>query len=177
MSSDNIKLQISTPTEPIPAGRGFYQKEEEGLFVQVGQFSSPCRFFSYIESDSFRMDIDKNGKLIFMELVIPRKLWLEDETLKAPEIIEAADIRWMDFRKAIASPKFITNISRNILRIKFQENGTALNYYLGENIVAEVNTNKELTSIWITDIIDDVAGKGISKFRKNNRISKSYFIS
>ena len=176
MSLEKIKLQISTPTEPIPAGRGFYQLEDDCLFVQIGQFISKRSFFSYLEADKIHFDIDKTGKLIFFELEIPRRQWEKVKSLKNPKIIEPADIRWLDFRQQIVSPVLYTDKLQSKLKIQFQENGSSYNYYLGKSIIAEVNKHNELTAIWITDIIDDFAGREIRSFRRNNRLSKSYFI-
>ncbi|MFC1475124.1 hypothetical protein ACFLQG_00615 [Candidatus Zixiibacteriota bacterium] len=176
MPLEKIKLQISTPTEPIPAGRGFYQLEDDCLFVQIGQFISKRSFFSYLEADKIHFDIDKTGKLIFFELEIPRRHWEKVESLISPEIIEPADIRWLDFRKGIDLPTLITDKSQSKLKIQFQENGTSYNYYLGETIIAEVNKQNELTAIWVNNISDDFAGQEIRSFRKKNRLSKSYFI-
>ncbi len=44
MSLSEIQLRIDTPTGPTKAGRGFYQLDEESLFVQIGQFTESKHF-------------------------------------------------------------------------------------------------------------------------------------
>ena len=65
---EKINLKIETPAGPIPSGRGFYQLDEEILFVQIGLFLNSRKFFSYLETDNLLLDIDRNGRLIFIEL-------------------------------------------------------------------------------------------------------------
>ncbi len=175
MALERIKLSISTPTEPILPGRGFYQVEEDALHVQVGPFSKHRRFFSWIESKCVRLDIDRQGRLIFLELAIPRRHWQTDPALTPPDICEPADVRWLDFRDTFAEPTWIANPQRDLVKISFKENGTPLNYHLADSLIVQVDRNHDLTSIWISDIITDRGGKKIRVFRKKSRHNKSYY--
>lgn len=176
MTIDSIKLSISTPTEPILPGRGFYQLDEEVLFVQVGLFSKHKKFFSYLESENIHFDFDRTGHLIFMEINVPKRSWQIVHKLDVPEVVEPADIRWLDFRGYINEPEIITNRDKTLLLLKFKENNFPLHFSLASSIVAQTNKNKELSAIIITDIYDDMAGKEISSFRKNSRLQKSYLV-
>jgi len=174
MTGDSISLSISTPSEPIAPGRGFYQLEEESLFVQVGQFVAQRRFFSYLDSDGIRLDFDRLGRLIFIEIDVSRRLWPVDPDLDPPEIIEPADIRWLHFREAVPIPKLATNQRRTLVKLAFRPVEEPLNYYLAQSVIAQADCNSRLAALWITNITDDIAGQEIGAFRKGIRVAESY---
>ena len=159
MILENILLKISTPTEPIRPGRGFYQLEEDILFVQVGQYSDRQKFFSYLESDNIRFDFDRHGRLIFVEVGCSKRSWENGIDLTPPKIVEPADIRFLDFRQKITLPRFITNDNKSILKIEFGNCDELLNYYLAENIIASIDSDSHLQAVWIDKITEDMAGK------------------
>lgn len=172
----DINLKIEPPVGPIPPGRGFYQLDEEILFVQIGLFLNRRKFYSYLETDNLLLDIDSNGRLIFIELDLPRRKWNKLSSLKAPKVVESADIKWFDFRDKIPQPKILSNDNKNILKLEFTENPNPLFYRLAEKIIIEANQLKSLSSIWIVDILNDFAGHEIGAYRKTKRLHNSYFI-
>lgn len=169
MVLDTLKLRISAPTEPILLGRGFYQLEEDSLYVQIGPFSKKRRFFSYLESESVRFDLDREGRLMFIEVAMARRLWKVDPGIKPPRMVEPADIRWLDFRERVEGPVLLTTARRTCLLLRYNSSTSLRSYYLAENVIAQVDKNSELAAIWITDIIDDMAGQEIGAFRKRTR--------
>ncbi len=175
MSLDSITLRISTPTEPLAPGRGFYQLEEDILFVQIGKFSSKHRFYSYIESDNLRLDIDKSGHLIFLEYRIPRRQWTVDENLLAPTALQSTDIRWIDFREKVKDPVVTTNKKRTKVCFSFSNANPDYSFLLAESVFLQVDKDKQLVAIWIDDITDDIAGREIAAFRKKVRGKESFF--
>ena len=114
MAAQAIKLRISTPTEPIPPGRGFYQLEEDSLYVQIGLFSRDRRFFSYLESKNTRLDFDREGRLIFIEVDLPRRQWPVDLQLTRPVVAEAV----RDFFSNERNRKLIERLREAGLRFK-----------------------------------------------------------
>lgn len=174
MAQNNIRLLVSTPTEPIPSGRGFYQQDESTLFVQIGAFSKKQRFFSYLESPHVHFDINRQGKLMFIEISVPRHQWQKKEKLHPPLIVEPADIHWLNFRERIKEPKPLTNVGKTVIELQFDTHQKVLNYYLADSVIAQVDSNNKLTSIWVTDIVDDFAGKKIRAFRKNIHNNRVY---
>ncbi len=175
MSLDSITLRISAPTEPLAPGRGFYQLEEDTLFVQIGEFSSEHKFYSYIESDSLRLDIDKSGHLIFLEHNIPRRQWPVDENFSPPTNLKSADIRWTDFRARVGNPFIVTNKKRTRICFRFNNISAQFSFYLAESVFIQVDKENHLAAIWINDITDDIGGKEIAAFRKKVRGGKSFF--
>ena len=169
MPLDRLKLRISTLTEPILPGQGFYQLEEDTLYVQIGSFSKQRRFFSYLESENVRCDLDREGRLIFVEVGVPRHVWKIDSVIRPPTVIEPADIRWLDFRERVEEPELLTDAEKRCLLLRFANEATLKSYYLAEKVIAQVNEHSELSALWITEIVDDLAGQEIKSFRKKIR--------
>jgi hypothetical protein len=169
MSPRLPRLQISTPSEPIEPGRGFYQLEEEVLYVQVGRFESGKRFYSYLESSNFSMEFDREGHLIFIELNLPRRLWPVDQALNWPTEVEPADIRWLDFRAHIEMPQINTNQERSMIQIMLSDTVSSKVYYLASTVVLLVDSANLPVGMMIRDINDDLAGAEIAAFRKQLR--------
>lgn len=175
MTVDSITLQIETPSGPVSPGRGFYQLEEESLFVQIGLYSDRHRFFSYLESDLVHFDLDREGRLLFLEVDYSRRLWTVVKHLKLPKRAEAADIRWLNFRDTIPKPEILTDTSKQIVKLEFSQPANPLYYYLGEQVIAETDRANNLTAVWIGSIIDDLAGREIKAYRQECRSARPYF--
>lgn len=169
MSPKSPRLQISTPSEPIEPGRGFYQLEEDVLYVQVGEFESGKRFYSYLESSNFSMEFDRDGRLIFIELNLPRRLWPVDESIVWPSSVEPADIRWLDFRAHLDMPQISTNDDRSMVAIRLSDKKSAKAFYLASTVALLVDSENLPVGLMIRDINDDLAGAEIAAFRKQIR--------
>lgn len=170
MTITHPRIRISTPTAPIGHGRGFYQLEEDTLYVQIGSLVPNRKFFSYLESDQLILEFDKSARLIFIEVTVPRRHWEVEKEPEPPDRVELADIRWLDFRQPLAPAKLITNSERNLLNIRMTKPSSGdRNFYLSENVILQVDQNNCACSIWITAISDDLAGHEIAAFRKRLR--------
>lgn len=165
----SLKLRISPPTGSISPGRGFYQLEEDSLYVQIAPFSSSYRFFSYLESENVRFDLDREGRLLFVEVNCPRRHWRVVEEMNRPSQPYEADIRWLSFRSRITNPELITNENRTALVVRFAPAAETNTYRVAESVLLEVSENSTLTAVWITDIIDDLAGQQIAAYRRKFR--------
>ena len=163
---ETISLKINSPTGATLPGRGFYQLEEEALYVPIGSSDPARRFFSYLESRRVRFDIDRLGSLMLIEIDFPRRRWTVDNSLAAPSIAEPADVRWLDFRRQIPDPEFITDPQRNLLLIRFAPSQTWQWYALAENVLIQIDRDNQLTTLLVTTIDDDLAGRQIASFRK-----------
>jgi hypothetical protein len=175
---DNIKVTIHTPAEVLYFSRGFYQVEEDSLYVPIFPGG---RFFSYLDSPQLTLDVDRKGQLLFIQVHMPRRSWTRRKDLKPPSGAEPADIRLLNFRNSLPNSRLDTSADRSILRISFFEEtssgkgGTKRSneiYQVAEDLVFEVTPEKELASIWITSIKHDRAAKGMAAWRK--RLKKEY---
>lgn len=164
--SSSLKVSITTPIQPIPYGCGFYQSEEEVLYVQLGGIFGSQRFFSFIDSPISRFDLDRQGRLLFFELAVPKRKWQIVEEIIIPEKVEPADIRWLNFRKKINEPKLFTDKNHSKLIIKLSDELPEKNYYLSHSIILQVSKTNRASSILITEIVDDIAGQKIAEFRR-----------
>ncbi len=176
MTAATIRLNLLTPTAPLMPGRGFYQLEEESLFVQVGAFSKKHRFFSFLESGDIRFDFDKEGRLIFIEVEMPRRHWQIEPLLSPPRPTGMADIRWLNFRNTIPRPALTTNENKDIVKLSFGLADNLKSYYISESLIVELDSQCRLGRLWITDIANDMAGKEISSYRRQLRAQQSYYL-
>jgi len=162
----SLNLKISTPIQPIPRGLGFYQIEDECLNVQMGGPFESRRFFSYIDSPISHFDLDKQGRLMFCEISVPRRQWKVADNLVQPRIVEPADIRWLTFRKSIDAPELSTNKELSRLLIKLSDETPQFNYYLADSVILQVGGSNCACGILVNEIVDDSAGRKISAFRR-----------
>ncbi len=165
MPLDKINVKIYPLFEKLFKGGGFYQVEESTLHIITSPIKTKNQFFSSLECNNFRIDTDQNGKILFIELHSPKKRWLVTENIKFPRNVNKADIRILDFRRSIANPKLLTNNDNTILKIEWFKEHNVAHYLTASDIVLEVNNNSQLTSIWINNITDDIAGKSLAKLK------------
>ncbi len=164
-----MELAIRAPIGPLPPGRGFYQVEEDRLYVPVGPFDGGHRFFSYIDAQSVRFDLNKDGQLIFIEVLVARHNWPQAPRLPADPGGVAADIRWLDFREAMSEPELLTNHDRTQLLITLVDCPIATSYRLAEGVTLGLDAHSQPSRLWIDGIADDRAGLGIAAYRRMHR--------
>ncbi|MFH1688156.1 MAG: hypothetical protein ABIE70_11635 [bacterium] len=160
------QLEISTPTEPIPPGRGFYQLEEDALYVQIGPCTHERAFFSWLESDELRMEFERRGRLVFLEVALPRRRWTKSGALAFPAPTEMADVRWLDFRQRLEPVALITDNAAALLQIRFAETTPSRSFQIAERVAVQTDQDHRLISLWIDGIVDDLAGQEIAAFRR-----------
>lgn len=168
MPGATLKVVISPLTGPQQPGRGFYQLEEDSLYAPIGAYSQERRFFSSIESETVRLDMDKNGELLFIEISLPRKKWKVDSSLAVPNHSTAAELRWLDFRAEFDSPPVLTNSDRSAVCVKFSAEKPTAAHKLAESVIAETTDKLHVCRLWIVEIVDDVGGREIASFRKQH---------
>jgi len=166
MSVTTLTLRIDAPTGIVLPGRGFYQRDEEVLYVQAGEVSPHRSCFSYLEAETVRFDLDRHGKLMGIEVARPRRRWSVTKGLRIPRIAEPADIRWLDFREEMLQPELLRNAAGDRLLLRFAVSESWRWYLLAENIHIQVDPDNRLTAVLISDIVEDFAGRNISRYRK-----------
>ncbi len=171
LSQPNLK--IDTPTGRLDPGRGFYQLEEDALYVPVGHTEDSDRFFSYLESEHVRFDVAKSGHLMAIEVDFPRRRWIVDSKLTPPTIAEPADVRWLDFRAQMAEPQLLTNDRRTVLLLQFQLSDSCGWFSLAESVLIQSDREDRLTAVMVSAIEDDLAGREIAAFRKSLRVPRT----
>jgi hypothetical protein len=161
-----LKVQVSAPAQQVPYGRGFYQLEEDELFLPVEYPQGKTRFFSFIDSETTSFQLDRDGRLIFIELAVPRRRWKVRENLVMPESARPADIRFLDFRQSFLDPSVFCDHTHENLMIRFSQGPSTHTYYLAENLVAQISCENTLVALWVSDITDDIAGRELAAWRR-----------
>lgn len=174
MSPSKIQLRIDTPTGPVKSGRGFYQLDEESLFVQIGLFTEKKHFFNYLENDWVLFDLDRMGQLIFIEIYKAKRHWIIDNSLTPPADAETADIRWLNFREKLPNTLIKTDKNYEIVKLEFQKNNSPYYFIISESVIVETDHAHSLTAVWITSYEEDTGGQHIKQFRRRQRRAKSY---
>lgn len=172
MGVTTLNVRIDAPTGKLLPGRGFYQRDEETLNVQVGEMAPHRRCFSYLEAETVRLDLDQQGQLMGVEVAQPRRHWKLQKNLRLPRIAEPADVRWLDFRRQIPEPELLRNTAGDRLLLKFMASESWRWYLLAENIHVQIDSDSQLAAILISDIAEDFAGRNISRYRK--RLGRAY---
>jgi len=171
------RLRIVSPAGTIPFGRGFYQLEEEILYLPVEYPGEKPKFFSFIESETVSIQCDNEGRLIFIELTLPRRHWIERADISFPDYAEPADIRFLDFRQKMNNPMISCDRYRQNIHIEFSPLQSVSSFHLAKNLIAEVSADNYLIGIWATDFVDDIAGREISAWRKSIRAAKNQAVA
>ena len=169
MRSDPLAVRITTPVVDSAPGRGFYQLEESALYVPIGTGDKTRHYFSSLESDRVRLDIDRDGRLMFLEIAAARNTWNVIDRIELPVWAEPADVRFLGFRTTIPDPEILTDRSRRKLLLRFSLAPVSRIVSLGDGILMSVNDHGSTTSILVCDIVDDLAGREIARFRTQLR--------
>lgn len=170
MRLTRIRLRLKETPTAFPPGRGFYQVDEDALSVCIGASESDRHFFSYLESDSLRLDINKHGELLFLELNTPRRLWPIEDALQPPVAAERISIRFLDFRATLPEYSIATNATQSLLKITFSNGLAHRKFQIAESLVAQISESNDLIAIWVTEIEDDFAGQKLSAFQQQLRV-------
>jgi hypothetical protein len=166
MTLDRLTIRIDAPSDSLPPGRGFYQLEEDILFVPIGRPPrTKTAFFSFLESEIARLDIDTTGRLLFAEISRSRRLWEVIPDLKAPAGAPYADVRWLDFREQFVEPRILTNQKRDVVCIQFADRPDAKALRLADSVILESDADNVAVRLWVTEIVDDLAGRNIAALR------------
>ncbi len=171
MTVRRLKVTTRTPDAGTPRARGFYQMEEDTLYfpIETGQIRS--RYYSFLDSEFVSLQLDRDGKLIFVEITLPRRRWQVEPNLVHPEQSVAGDIRFLDFRERFDEPEILCDDDRQTVYINFSSRPARVTYRLADNVLVQVDAHDHVTAVWLTGIIDDRAGKKISAWRKALRMN------
>ncbi len=157
------RIVIQTPATEPRFSRGFYQVEEDALYVPL----HPARpFFSYLDSERLSLQTDNRGQLVFLQLMLPRVGWIVHPTLAWPATPLTADIRLLDFREQLPEVQVETSPDRSLVRIFFDTGAQTTAYRLTETLTGEITPDARLTAIWIWGIEDDRAAAKMAAWRK-----------
>ena len=170
--SDDLgpKLLIKTPAEETLFSQGFYQVEEDSLYVPLYPSG---RFFSYLDSPQVSLQTDNSGRLIFIQIHLPRSQWKVRDHLEFPAAPVSADIRLVEFRGNLPPAVIERSPDGTTVRVGFGDPAKALSYQIAESLVCDVTTDARLAAIWIGLIQDDRAAEKMAAWRKELRLAET----
>lgn len=149
----------------IPAiSAAFYQEEEESLSVPIIYDNPRPRFYSALDSESLSLQCDNSGRLIFVQIKKPRRLWIGSHGI-SPVPSPPADIRFLDFRCRIPEPEFMSDAKKRQLLIRFMPVHSSSSYQIGDNVFVYMSAEGELTGMYIDLVNSDRAGKKMSQWK------------
>lgn len=166
MALEAAQLRITAPTGPNIPGRGFYQVEEDRLFVQVGLFVPDRRFFSFLDSARVKLDFDRDARLIFVEVNQPRRQWSTDDKLRIPKRSELADARFLGFRDSLPPTRLVASEDLSTVRLAFSNEPVTRTVQLARNVVLQADEHSCLVALWVGGIVDDSGGRKLAAYRK-----------
>ncbi|PWB75442.1 hypothetical protein C3F09_02285 [candidate division GN15 bacterium] len=164
-----LAVRISTPARESFLSRGFYQLEESSLYVPIGAGDRRRNYFSSLESEHVRFDIDRTGRLMFIEVIAARSTWVVSDNFELPVWAQPADIRFLGFRTSIPDPRILTDETRQRLLLRFSSATPEQYVSLADNVILTVDGRGAITSVIVNDIVDDLAGREIARFRAGLR--------
>jgi len=147
-----------------PANRGFYQVEDDTLYVPIYPSG---KFYSYLDSPHVMLDVDRTGRLIFIQVLAPRRGWRIRPDIKAPAGSVEADIRFRDFRERLPRTAILTDPDRSLVHIRFESIRNPDHYRVADHMVFDLTSRNTLSGIWITAVEDDRAARGMASWRKS----------
>jgi len=159
-----VRLKLITPAENHIHSRGFYQEEEESLYVPLYPGG---RFFSYLDGDNIRLDIDNKGRLLFLSLNIPRRRWIKVPRLRFPAVPGSASMKIINFRDRLPRARIYSSLNIQNLHISLFKEPVENTYQLTPSLLIETGTNNNLTGFWIKGVEEDRAALKMAAWRKH----------
>lgn len=157
---------MKTPAAIQPVSRGFYQVEEDVLYIPLFPGG---KFYSFLDSDDVVFDIDQTGRLLFIQVRVPRHKWHIRKALRLPAAYTTADIRFLNFRDTLPPVVIETNPHESLLRLTFSDEKANAAYAIADNLLVETTASETLKTIWILAIENDRAARTMAAWRKQAR--------
>ncbi|MEZ5358630.1 MAG: hypothetical protein R3F48_07325 [Candidatus Zixiibacteriota bacterium] len=175
-----IQVRIKTPAEIKIFGRGFYQVEEDCLYIPLFPAGT---FYSFVDAEEkgatskssknnrirISLDIDREGRLLFIKVATPRRFWTRDDDMNPPTPIEWADLRVLTFRAQVNAAAIVYAAHKSCIHLRLDDKNIAHTYNIAENIIAGTSLDNYLVSLWISNIEDDRAAQLMAHWRKELR--------
>ena len=177
--SDCIQVRVITPAGTERFSRGFYQVEEDCLYVPLYPSG---HFYSYIDSESsplrhsdptkppgsisVNLDIDREGRLLFIHVKTPQRRWTISQQIEIPSTIETADLRFISFRANHSRARISATPDFSTMMISFAESDQARFYRITDNMIAGIAGNECLSALWLLDCVEDRGAREMAAWRK-----------
>lgn len=162
---ERISLRLAGHPVTPAISAAFYQAEEEALSVPIIYDNPRPRFFSALDSESLSLQCDNSGRLIFVHIKKPRRLWIGERGV-SPVPSPPADIRFLDFRCRIPEPEFLCDAKKQRLLVRFSPVHSSSSYQVGDNVFLYMSDESVLTGMYIDLVNSDRAGKKMAVWKR-----------
>ena len=143
-------------------GRAF--RDRDSQLIQYHEIPhSP--YHSYIAADPLRLDLDKDGVPIFVELDFAGGRFDVDGCLRPPLDFELGSVRLLDFPSRIGPHTLTTDESNSLFHITLSKHAPVLALQSGRGIIWEIDTDSCLSGLWLLKCQDDLYGRGRWRWR------------
>lgn len=149
------------PRDEIALAAAFYDQETDILSVNVLPFEP---YDSFVESDEVRIDTDRNGRPVFVEIFRPWDKWKIDPELSLPKADFKGAVNFGDTLRRFPSGEIFADRDRKTVCVKFLARRGDQVIRLADNILAET-ADGFLVALWLTGIQLDFAGRKQSQWR------------
>ena len=145
----------------ISLAASFYDQETNILSVNILPFEP---YDSYVESEDVRIDTDRNGRPVFIEVSRPQDEWHMESELALPVIGEAGILNLRETVRTFPTAEILCDQARKTVCLKFLARKGELVIRLADNMLAEI-ADGFLVAIWLADVQTDYAGRRQSQWR------------
>jgi hypothetical protein len=146
------------------ACRAFYDRIGDTMSVGIKQKG---KFHSSIEGEDFSLDLTKDGKLLNIDIWIPRNDWTIDKNIHPPEEFSKESIIFPESKVRAEAIGYMTNAARNLLYVRFSSERIARFVSPGSSLIFELNAKNQLVGFWITQIEEDINFQKESEWRRS----------
>ena len=158
-----IQLKTSEIARPFPF-RAFYDSTGDTLSVGIKQKG---KFGISIEADDISFDLTKDGKLLNIDVWIPRKNWTVDKAIHPPEEIEKASVVFVSKKVQTEPIAYVTDPKKTLLCIRFASERVSRFITPATSLIFELNAKDQLIGLWITQIEEDINFQKESEWRRS----------
>lgn len=158
-----IRLATADLTRSYPC-RAFYDEIGDTMSVGIKQKG---KFSSYVEGENFSFDLTKDGKLLNIDVWLPRGKWTVEKTIHPPEHFDKENVKILDSRLKTEPIAYITDAKKTLLYIRFAAERIARFVSPVNSLIFELNAKSQLVGLWITQIEEDINFQKESEWRRS----------
>ena len=143
-------------------GRSF--RDRDAQLIQYHEIPhSP--YHSYIAADPVRLDLDRDGVPILVELDFSGGQFEVDGCLRPPLDFDLGAVRLLDFPSRIRPYALTTDESNSLFHMVLSGHPPILALQSGRGVIWEVDADSCLSGLWLIKCQDDPYGRGRRRWR------------
>lgn len=147
-----LKVLSAPLSRPLPC-KAFYDLVGDTLSVGIKQRG---KFKRSIDGEEFSFDLTRDGKLLNIDVWLPRNVWETEKAIHPPEDTDLEMVRFASTDAEVDAPHFLTNEARSLLYLQFSRQRVARFLAPAKPLIFELNSQNDLVGLWILEIEDDI---------------------